>query len=38
LWAVYGTLLGLTYPILNTSARSQHDTRGGTQALSDHPA
>jgi membrane protein DedA with SNARE-associated domain len=26
LWAVYGTLLGLTYPIFNASARSVHES------------
>jgi hypothetical protein len=34
LWAVYGTLLGLTYPIFSTSARSPHAAGEGKQALS----
>jgi membrane protein DedA with SNARE-associated domain len=34
LWAVYGTLLGLTYPIFNASVRSNRDASAGEPALS----
>jgi hypothetical protein len=37
LWTVYGTLLGLTYPIFAASARSKQDAGGGREpAVSDH--
>ena len=35
LWAIYGILLGLTYPIFNSDARSEPDASGSKQALRD---
>jgi membrane protein DedA with SNARE-associated domain len=35
LWAIYGVLLGLTYPIFNASARSKDDAGGSDPALSN---
>src|SRR5262249_1186983 len=36
LWAIYGILLGLTYPIFNAPDRSKDDTGGSGEALGEH--
>ena len=38
LWAVYGILLGLTYPIFDIPAHSEQHAGGETHALSDRMA
>ena len=38
LWGIYGTLLGLTYPIFNAHVQGNHDAGGSKQAHSDDRA